>query len=125
MPYITSTMSASVTYAVYKKTAGGLSVVDKEITINGGANVMNKKLLATPNGVVTEVSDAELELLENHPLFKLHKANGFITISKARVSTDENLHVETAKNMEKKDASSQRVDSDYTKKGKKAPKVVK
>lgn len=121
MPYITSTMSASVNYAIYGKTAGGLPIVEKEITIDGGANVMAKKLLATPNGVVTKVTDEELELLEQHPLFKIHKQNGFIRVSKTNPQEDV-MTVDT-KDMQAKDASAQRVDSDYTKKGKKAPKT--
>lgn len=121
MPYITSTMSASVSYATYKQTAGGLSVIDKEITIEGGANVMSKKLLATPNGVVTKVTDEELAILEQHPLFKLHKQNGFVRVSKS--DPQEDAITVNVKDMEQKDASAQRVDSDYTKKGKKAPKV--
>ena len=121
MPYVTSTMSASVNYAIYGKTAGGLPVVEKEITIAGGANVMNKKLLATPNGVVTKVTDEELELLEQHPLFKIHKQNGFVRVSKTNPQEDV-MTVDT-KDMQAKDASAQRVDSDYTKKGKKAPKT--
>lgn len=123
MPYITSTMSASVSYATYKQTAGGLSVIDKEITIEGGANVMSKKLLATPNGVVTKVTDEELAILEEHPLFKLHKKNGFVRVSKS--DPQEDAITVNVKDMEQKDASAQRVDSDYTKRGKKAPKVNK
>ena len=73
--------------------------------------------------MVTQVSDEDLNLLENHPLFKMHKEKGFITVSKSSVSTDENLHVKTAESMTEKDASAQRVDSDYKKRGKKAPKV--
>lgn len=121
MPYITSTMSASVSYAIYGKTAGGLSVIKKEIVIEGGANVMNKKLLATPNGVVTKVTDEDLALLEEHPLFKIHKENGFVRVSKSNPQEDV-MKVDTG-DMQDKDASAQRVDSDYTKKGKKAPKT--
>jgi len=121
MPYITSTMSASVSYATYKQTAGGLPVIDKEIVIEGGANVMSKKLMVTPNGVVTKVTDEELELLEQHPLFKIHKQNGYVRVSKSNPQEDV-AKVDTG-DMEQKDASAQRVDSDYTKKGKKAPKV--
>lgn len=121
MPYITSTMSASVSYAIYKKTMGGLPVVEKEITIEGGANVMSKKLLATPNGVVTKVTDEELALLEQHPVFKIHASKGFVRVSKN--NPQEDAITVNVKDMERKDASAPRVDSDYTKKGKKAPKV--
>lgn len=121
MPYITSTMSASVNYAIYGKTEGGLPVVKKEIVISGGANVMNKKLLVTPNGVVTKVTDDELAMLKEHPLFKLHEKNGYVRVSNENPQEDV-MKVDT-KDMQGKDASAQRVDSDYTKKGKKAPKT--
>lgn len=116
MPYITSTMGCGVNYAIYGKSAGGLPVVKKEITINGGANVINK-VFATPNGVVTQVSDADLELLEAHPLFKRHKEAGFIKVTKT-----EKVDVV---GLESKDKSAQLVEGDFTKKGRKAPKVNK
>lgn len=116
MPYITSTLSNSVNYAIYGSTAGGLPVVKKEIIIEGGSNVINK-LYATPHGVVTKVSDEDLELLEAHPLFRRHKEAGFIKVSKS-----EKLDTSS---MEEKDTSAQLVDKDFTKKGKKAPKVSK
>lgn len=116
MPYITSTLSSGVNYAIYGKTAGGLPVIKKEITINGGSNVINK-LFVTPHGVVTEVSDEDLELLEAHPLFKRHKEAGFIKVSKSA-----KLDISS---MEEKDKSAQLVEKDFTKKGKKAPKVAK
>lgn len=116
MPYITSTMSNSVNYAVYGKSAGGLPIVVKEITVNGGSNVINK-VLVTPQGVVTQVSDSDLELLENHPVFKMHKENGYLKVHKTEK--------ENTTGLEMRDASAQRIDSDYTKRGKKAPKVTK
>lgn len=116
MPYITSTMSNSVNYAVYGKSAGGLPIVVKEITINGGSNVINKTLV-TPQGVVTQVSDADLELLEAHPVFKMHMENGYLKVHR--------LAKENTSGLEEKDNSAQRVDSDYTRRGKKAPKVSK
>lgn len=116
MPYITSTMGCGVNYAIYGKTAGGLSVIKKEIVVNGGTGVINK-LYATPNGVVTEVTDEELELLEAHPLFKKHKAAGYIKVQKTeKVDTTD---------LQEKDKSAQLVEKDFTKKGKKAPKVNK
>lgn len=114
MPYITSTMSTGVKYAVYGKSAGGLPVVVKEIEVKGGANVANKALY-TPTGIVTKVTDEELELLENHPVFKMHKAAGFLKISK--------IGAENTKNLEKEDKSAQLTDDSFEKKGRKAPKT--
>ena len=116
MPYITSTMGCGVNYAIYGKSAGGLPIVIKEITVNGGTGVINK-VFATPNGVVTQVSDEDLELLEAHPLFKMHKEAGFVKVCKT-----EKVDVS---NLEEKDKSAQLVEKDFTKKGKKAPKVNK
>jgi hypothetical protein len=116
MPYITSTLSSGVNYAIYGTTAGGLPVVKKEIIISGGTGVINK-VFATPNGVVTEVTDEELELLEAHPLFRKHKEAGFIKVSKSS-------KLDTS-NMEEKDKSAQLVEKDFTKRGRKAPKVNK
>lgn len=116
MPYILSTMGCGVNYAIYGKTAGGLPVVKREIVVNGGAGVINKALI-TPQGVVTKVSDEELELLESNPLFRMHKAGGYVKVQKSE-KTD-------TKDMTQKDASAQLVESDYTSKKKKAPKVAK
>lgn len=116
MPYILSTMSTGVDYSLYEKTPSGLTVVKKTVSINGGANVMDKHFI-TPLGVVTKVSDEDLELLEANPVFKQHKADGFIKIQK-------NDKVETSQ-MEKKDASAQPTAEDFKKKGKKAPVVAK
>lgn len=116
MAYVTSTMSAGINYAIYKKTAGGLSIVVKEITVNGGNGVINKNFI-TPEGVVTYLSDEDLELLENHPLFKTHKENGFVKVHKSeKVKIDD---------LQTKDLSAQKTPDDFTKKGKKPPKVNK
>lgn len=117
MPYITSTMSAGVTYAIYKKTPGGLNIIDREISINGGANVINKALV-TPQGVVTKVSDEELELLKQNPVFKTHVDGGYIKITKTEKK-------ENTKDMTEKDKSAQPTEKDFTDQGKKAPKVNK
>ena len=114
MPYITSTMSTGVKYAVYGQSAGGLPIVKKEIEIKGGANVADKALY-TPNGVVTKVSDDELDLLKANPVFQLHVKAGYLKISK--------LSGENTKNLEVKDTSAQLTPEDFKKKGKKAPKT--
>ena len=114
MPYITSTMSAGVKYAVYGKTAGGLPKVVKEIEVKGGANVTDKTLY-TPTGVVTKVTDEEMELLKNHPVFQMHQKAGFVKVSK--------LGGENTKNLQKEDNSAQPTAETFKKRGKKAPKT--
>jgi len=116
MSYITSTMSASVTYCVYAKTVGGLTKVVKEITINGGANVINKHFV-TPEGVCTQVSDEDLELLQQNKTFQQHMKNGFLKIHKHSGAD--------TKGIEKEDSSAQLTKEKFEKKGRKAPKTGK
>lgn len=80
MNFIYSTISTSVDYAFYKNTdPRQLAVLEKSITIKGGANVMNKRDIYTPKGFITKVTDEELELLKSNPVFKMHVENGFIS----------------------------------------------
>lgn len=109
MNYVYSTMSAGVTYQTFAPNVGeGIAVVEKSITINGGANVVDKKHVITPKGVVTEVSDADLEILESIWLFKKHKENGFIQVEKKSVSVEK-----IVADMEERDKSSPVRPEDY------------
>lgn len=78
--YITSKMASAVDYAFYKQGANKVNVVVKTIHINGGADVVNKRTLETPSGVVTELSDDDINMLKTHPLFIEHQKNGFVAI---------------------------------------------
>ena len=109
MPYVFSTKSCPTEYAVYRQTSNkDLSVVERKIKINGGANVATKfPNLHTPRGVATHVTDEELELLEAHPCFRIHKENGFITVEKKQVEADK-----VASDMRQKDTSAPRTPQD-------------
>lgn len=122
MPYIISSMTGDNRYAFYEKTSGNVLRVKKEILIKGGANVSDKKTLLTPNGVATEVSDSDLELLKSNLAFKAHLERGFIKIIE---TSDKYKAQETAEKMDQKDASAQRTAADYEKEGKKAPRAKK
>lgn len=52
----------------------------KSVRIKGGANVKDRYSLATPSGMVTEVTDEELEFLQNNEAFKRHVENGFMKV---------------------------------------------
>jgi hypothetical protein len=117
--FITSKLASSVDYTFYTKGENGINVVTDIITINGGADVINKKTLQTPQGIVTEVADDILEKLKSHPVFQTHLKNGYITIlssEKEANKADKDL---------KEDKSKQLTPKDYTKKGKKAPRTSK
>ena len=61
MVYIFSTLTGGQDYCLYERIVNGNVILKKKISINGGANVANKKLY-TPKGVVTSVSDEDYEV---------------------------------------------------------------
>lgn len=80
MAFITSKLSAGVDYTFYKKNESKINIVVDTIHINGGADVVNKKTLDTPQGVVTEITDEQLNKLKSHPVFQQHLENGYVII---------------------------------------------
>jgi len=85
--YIYSTLSADV---IYQNTVpGGADIprVDSEVMIKGGAGVANDRLV-TPRGVVTKITEQQLEQLRENAVFKVHEANGFIQVSEHSVDAD-------------------------------------
>lgn len=127
MAYITSKLAGGVDYAFYEPAANGLNKVVDTISISGGAGVIDKRTLVTPEGVVTFIEDDRLEKLKSHPLFQEHLENGYVTIKdseKAANKAGEELE---------EDKSSQIKPEDYEKGnakkeiigGKKKPKTTK
>lgn len=105
--YIHSTCSADIEFPMYIKTGPkSLSAnATKTIVIRGGANVRDRNSLATPTGMVTEVSDEELAFLQNDPLFKDEVAKGHM-----KVMDKEKLDVS---DMSPKDHAAQILDADH------------
>lgn len=102
--YVHSTCAAPMVYPLY---SGGENPVKiKEIRIEGGANVVNPLSMKTPTGVVTEVSDEDLELLKKDPAFQRHVARGFM-----RVMTESEPNT---KDMQKGDNCRQLNDYEYS-----------
>lgn len=110
MQYVYSTLTCDNDYAEWVKN-GDQQSIQRVVRINGGHGLMTKHML-TPLGIVTEVSDEDLEFLERNDAFKLHVANGFITVDKKKVDPEK-----AAANMKRRDKSSQIVPSDYEKGG--------
>ena len=108
MPHIISTLTNNNTYATYRKGGGDIPIVDKKVTIAGGANVAGKHLV-TPQGVVTSVTNEELEFLKGHQNFQNHMKRGFVKIAKSSVS-DPN---KAAAGMEARDESAPITPDDY------------
>ena len=106
--YVYSTMTASVTYCAWRKGGGDVPSIAQSVTINGGSNVVDK-FIRTPLGVMTEITQDQLDIMEQDGVYQIHKAKGFITV-------DANLHdVEkvVAGNMESSDASAQLTPNDF------------
>ena len=101
--YVYSTLTSSVAYTIWANSQGdrGLATAQKQIVINGGSGVMDSKVVHTPHGVATTVTEDELVLLEENSVFQLHVTNGFITTAKKDIKVDV-----AVKSMRNKDASS-------------------
>ena len=112
MPYVYSTMSSDQAYAVYPpaKDVDTRKIVNPTaiIMIYGGANVINQNLV-TPKGVMTKVTEEELNVLETLSSFRRHKDRFFIRVEKSKVDPDKIA----AQDMREKDQSAQLDDSDF------------
>lgn len=106
--YVYSTLSAGVEYTGYKTGgANDLPAKNGVVYIAGGANVADTNFV-TPRGVVTGVSNDELEFLRGNTVFQLHEANGYITVTDSL--EDEDVVVS---DMTGRDPSAPLVDADF------------
>lgn len=111
--YVYSTLTAGVDYATYKQLGDEKApvVVEEVISIAGGTNVADKNLI-TPRGVATKVTPEQVEQLRQNQVFRLHEANGFVTISNKR-EDPENV----AADLTTRDESAPLVDADFEAEG--------
>lgn len=106
--YVYSTLTCDNIFAIYSpNTSHDLPVIEKSILIKGGHGVANKNLV-TPQGVVTEVNDEDMALLEQDYHFRDQIKHGFIIVEK-KLHTPEKI----AKDMALRDGSSPKVPSDF------------
>lgn len=117
--YIMSKMTSNVNYTIYAKAPSGLPVVKQIITVRGGADVIDKKTLVTPEGVLTVISDDEYNKLYLNPIFRRHLERGMISVSSNETNAEK-----TSKTLTK-DTSAQLTPKDYRKNGKNKPKTEK
>ena len=106
--YVFSTLTAGQVYT--RTVAGGADLPQTvaEVFIAGGSNISDK-YLRTPIGVMTAVSDEELAILQDNEVFKLHVANGFITIKDKPADPEK-----VAADMVTRDQSAPTVAEDFT-----------
>lgn len=113
--YVYSTATNSTNYVQYesnsssdlgkiKKRADGSLV---KIEIHGGHGVANKHFV-TPRGVMTKVSDEDMEILLQDQAFLRHHKAGFITYEKKSVNPEK-----MAANMADKDGSAPITPKDF------------
>lgn len=115
MPYVYSTLTCDNEYTDWIVTGTGEAIkhrVKHSVKIAGGHGLMNKNFI-TPLGVVTEVSDSDMEFLLKNDHFKLHKDNGYITVEKKKAETEK-----VAADLKLRDESAPITPSDYAPGGK-------
>lgn len=116
MNYVYSTLANAQDYTNYEKIEGNdLPVPVRTVRINGGANVIGSKTLKTTLGVVTSVTDQDLEALRQNPLFMQHEKTGHIRVMPYNIDPEK-----VAPDMKGRDQSAQVVPQDYA--GGKEPK---
>ncbi len=96
MPHVYSTLSANMNYNVYytPTVPKGQEArrIEKTIAIKGGSGVAplgkNGRGGETLFGILTTISEEELELLEKDEVFQTHVNNGFISVSRKKLDPE-------------------------------------
>ena len=111
MPYIYSTLSNDQDYALYpnKSDPKGIPQIVKTVHVKGKANIIDKTTFVTPKGVVSEVTEEELKVLEKIQAFRDHKKAGFIKVD----ANEADPKKVAAADLEPKDRSAQLVAGDF------------
>jgi hypothetical protein len=99
--FVFSTLSNDNAYSNYSEAPnGGQPVPVETVTIKGGSNVIGKHFI-TPHGVMTEVTEAQMDILNSNFLFKQHLKSGHIVVRDTKSDPEKVV----AKEMEKVDGS--------------------
>lgn len=111
--YVFSTLATDVRYTEWSAPIekGALPIEGRSVHVKGGTGVANDRIV-TPQGVCTEVEDEDVALLERNEVFKMHKANGFVTIQKKKADPEK-----VASDMTTRDNSAPKTESDYANAG--------
>jgi len=108
MQYIYCTATCSIIYTEYHNHTSGPARILKKVEIKGGHGVATIKNLHTPLGVMTPVSDDDLEWLMKNDSFLKHIKEGWISVDKKDVSTEKKI-----KDMNDKDGSAPLTPEDF------------
>ncbi len=114
--YVFSTITNTTCYCHYETSPHHMPVLKKKVEIRGGHGVnaahnpKQKTNFYTPKGIVTAVSDEDMDFLLSNESFQRHIKSGFITYDKRDVNPEKKVI-----NMNKKDGSAPLTPEDYEK----------
>lgn len=112
MPTIFSTLTSDNLYCstIKNDNPDGVHRRIKGILIKGRSNTVDPITRTTIGpGVITEVSDKQLEFLRKDVVFQVHEKKGFITVIEKGTESASKV----VKNMEEKDKSAPKTPLDY------------
>lgn len=118
MPYVFSTLTSDNRYTFYADGGADMKVASRDILVKGGHGIANDRLI-TPLGVATEVTAEEAAALKEHPLFKLHMENGFVTIQDKKADPEK-----VAADLQGADGSAPLTPAKYKRKSKDDPEAL-
>jgi len=116
--YVYSTLANDQSYTNWIKGGGDVPLESHSVFIKGGTGVANDRLV-TPLGVMTEVTDHDIDELRKNAVFVQHEKDGFVSISLKKADTEK-----VASSMNLKDESAPLTDSDYASE-EEAPKTAR
>lgn len=117
--YIFSTLTASQKYPLWARTPGrDIPHMVSYVLIHGGANLPSK-VLVTPRGVMTPVSDEQYKCLTRCSGFQNHLKNGYLKVEDQPFNPDI-----VAENMKSKDSSAPMVPEDFEESGTTPPSLA-
>lgn len=118
--FIYSTLTSSTKYTRWEKKSSDLAKRNGSVLIQGGSNVAGKHLV-TPRGVVTQVTEEQLAILESNKQFQRHVERGYIKIERHEAPTIE----KAVSDMTQRDPSAPLVPEDFDAEQAAAPKTNK
>ena len=116
--YIVSHEAADVEFPRYVRTKSGVDA-QSAILIKGGAGVINKKTLETPNGVITEIRKEDLAFLKTQYLFNQKVEQGSYEIVDSEGAAKKKAKVKA----KEKDKGAQLTAQDFIDAGQQPPMV--
>lgn len=105
--YVFSTLTCDQLYTNWIKGGADVAIVERQILVKGGAGVANDRII-TPRGVVTEIDEEDIAILEQNEVFKIHQKNGFVMIERKAADPEK-----VAADMASRDGSAPLTPNDY------------